>query len=133
MAESSKHFKKYELECHGEDCCSNSCVVDKVLLVVLDRYRDYIGIPVFLSCAFRCLTHNCKPVSEGGAGSDETSKHPKGEAADPQTPWGTNVDEMGDWLEAQPEVGAVGRYPWGCHVDVRPRVNGKVTTWDDRR
>ena len=126
MAESSKHYKRYELECHGDDCCDHTCYVDPTLLVVLDRFRVWVDVPVPLSCAFRCLRHN------GDVGSDDTSQHPKGTAADVRKLLQIKVDTMADWFEAQPEVGAVGRYWWGCHVDVRPRINGKVTTWDDR-
>jgi len=133
MAESSNHFKRHELECHGNKfCCHKTCFVHKKLLSVLDRFRDHVGGEVSLSRAFTCIKYNCTPSNEGGIGSRPTSRHCKGEAADIQTPKGWTVDRMADWLMDQSEVGAVGRYSWGCHVDIRPRVNGIITRWDQR-
>lgn len=33
---------------------------------------------------------------------------------------------------AVPDLGAVGLYTWGCHVDLRPRVRGALVQWDYR-
>lgn len=120
MGNRSKYFSTKELECHGKKCCGHSSPVSQRLLDVLDEIRDTVGAPVKLSCAFRCLVHN----RSEGVGSRDTSQHPLGTAADIQTPWGMSADEVYDIALDVLEMltvkgGAIFKYEWGCHIDVR--------------
>lgn len=56
------------------------------------------------------------------------SQHEKGNAADClMGPAG--VPRFVDYLETNPAVGGIGIYPWGVHVDRRPRVDGVIARW----
>lgn len=124
----SKHFKRYEVECHGEDCCRNSYPVADSLMGALDTHRDNIGQAVSLSNAYRCLKHNQT------VGSNDESKHPKGKAADLQLhEGGWTVEQMRDALVEIPafSVGGIGLYEWGVHADIHIREGG-LYLWDAR-
>lgn len=133
MGDRSKHFSTWELECQGKakgTCnCGGSSPVDRILLVALDKYRDKIGNKVTLNRAFSCLVHNAS------VGSDDTSQHPKGTAADIRKLSGMSIHEMRSVALEIPEITAIGMYDWGVHIDVRPPpVPNSIypVMWDER-
>jgi len=67
-----KYFSKKELEC---PCCGK-CEMDDNFLLMLDRAREYAGIPFVISSGFRCEKHNRE------VGGSPTSSHLKGKAVD---------------------------------------------------
>ena len=71
----SKNFKTTEFDCHGNGCCNNT-KVDEKLVGYLQKIRDHFGKPVRINSAFRCETHN---ANVGGASK---SNHKLGKAAD---------------------------------------------------
>ena len=66
------YFSKKELSC---PCC-NKCEMDDEFLKMLDKAREFAGIPFILTSAYRCERHN----KEVGGVPD--SAHVKGKAVD---------------------------------------------------
>lgn len=127
----SENFTRWEFRCRGKDCCGGSAPVDRRLVKGLQMLRDKLpeqfrAKGLTLNCAFRCLTHNRE------IGSEDTSEHPKGRAADVATPDGMTVDQLAAIAEDVPEFarGGIGKYDWGIHVDVR--VETDPARWDKR-
>lgn len=73
----SDHFKSTEFDCHGNGCCSQTIVNEK-LIEYLEQIRNHFNAPVTITSAYRCPTHNARI---GGAVG---SRHSKGDAADIQ-------------------------------------------------
>jgi uncharacterized protein YcbK (DUF882 family) len=76
MAKISKYFTEAEMECHGDDCCGNTCAMDSSFMALLDKVRDEIGQPMHVNSGFRCNIHNHE------IGGVPNSWHTKGMAAD---------------------------------------------------
>lgn len=104
------YFKRDEFACQGQNCCGGSAPVVPELIERLDALRKIIG-PIHINSGFRCYTHN------RSIGSSDTSRHPKGLAADIPAD-GRSINYM---VQAAKTVGfrGIGTYPWGIHVDVR--------------
>ena len=117
----SEHFSAEELRCHGKGCCDGG--VDKIsprLLELLEQLRsDTGGLPLKISCAYRCPIHNAEIP-----GSAKFSQHMYGTAADVICPDHLEFGEFLWYVEQLPFDG-VGIYEDGgfIHVDVR---NGGV-------
>ncbi len=84
--------------------------------------------PLTVSSAYRSPAHNRKV---GGA---PDSQHMQGRALDLKPPAGMTVAEfyrrIWNARDALPGLGAMARYRTFVHVDTRPRVNGRVATWN---
>lgn len=72
----SVFFSKDEMECKGENCCGNSCPMDRHFLSKLDLLRKKYGSAIFISSGFRCRKHNFQ------IGGSVKSWHTKGRAVD---------------------------------------------------
>lgn len=109
----SKYFTDEELMCH---CCNTLPPngVDERLLEVLDSMRESIGIPLELSCAYRCSSHNAE------VGGVPDSQHVQGCAADVLVPLGSTVESLAELAESCGADG-IGRYYSNSfvHVDTR--------------
>lgn len=68
----TKNFNEEEFACH----CCNNVIVDMKLVNALQELRDMLNKPIILNCGYRCLKHNIE------VGSENTSQHVKGKAAD---------------------------------------------------
>lgn len=68
----SAHFSSEEFEC---PCCGYA-LIDTELVIVLEKIRTYLGIPVKINSGYRCPKHN---AAVGGA---PMSRHLIGCAAD---------------------------------------------------
>jgi len=117
----SKYFSESELACK---CCGqlpeNS--IDERLLQVLDAIREAAGVPVSISCAYRCPSHNAE------VGGVPNSQHVDGTAADVLLPDGMTVDQLAEVAE-QCGADGIGRYydSLFVHVDTR----GYEARWTD--
>lgn len=117
----SEHFSAEELRCHGKGCCDGG--VDKIsprLLELLEQLRsDTGGLPLEISCAYRCPIHNAEIP-----GSAKFSQHMYGTAADVICPDHLKFGEFLWYVEQLPFDG-IGVYEDDgfIHVDVR---NGGV-------
>jgi zinc D-Ala-D-Ala carboxypeptidase len=78
----SEHFRLYEGECHGRDCCGGSVIHVPALWECLERFRSRIGRPLSPNCVYRCAKHNAE------VGGSPTSDHLSGQAADLPCPPG---------------------------------------------
>lgn len=101
---SIKNFKKQEFQ-------PNADKVDLDLVILLDRFRDEIGAPVVIHCAYETTGHS------------KNSQHAKGKAADLHVK-GVSLLEAFDAAEKIGFTG-IGVYPhWnnpGLHLDIRDR------------
>jgi hypothetical protein len=83
--------------------------------------------PIIIGSAYRPYEYD-KDV--GGV----SGQHVAGKAMDLWTPVGLTTDQFHEIVREAAQrvlaIGATGFYEWGCHVDVRPRVNGRVVRWD---
>lgn len=105
-----------------ETACRCGCGFNDVrqsLIDCLQEIRDYVGVPVKLSCACRCTKHN---IAVGGA---VASKHLFGEAADiaiadPDTHTDMASDKLFECIKFL-DIPCIIKYPGQhfCHIDTR--------------
>lgn len=116
----STNFSRHEFVCRGKNCCGGSAPINLDLVFSLQALRDLCGQPLQILSGFRCLTHN------RAIGSEDTSQHVLGNAADVAIPDGFTVEQFAELAEQIPDFagGGVGRYPLRkfIHVDVRNEV-----------
>lgn len=76
----SENFNAREFRCGLGSPCSACTVtlIDTQLVKYLQQIRDYFGVEVELTSAYRCPTYNSRPSVGGATGS----RHTKGHAAD---------------------------------------------------
>ena len=125
--ELSKYFSEAETQCH---CGCGKNLVNPLLLEKLDAMREMIGGPIYLSCAYRCPSHNAE------VGGVSNSQHVLGNAADVIVPnYGhcNTVDQLA-WYAQQVGFDGIGRYYDSefVHVDVRDGGNSPDGyTWSE--
>lgn len=106
----SDNFKRDEFACK---CGCGFDTVDAVTLEVIEDVRSHFGVPVSVTSASRCQTHN---RSVGGA---DASFHLKGRAVDIKV-GGVSPCDVYAYLESKyPERYGFGRYSTFVHVDTR--------------
>lgn len=113
----SANFKSTEFDCNGSKCCTET-LIDKDLVVYLQKIRDYFGKAVNISSAYRCPTHNAKV-----ANASSKSKHMYGMAADIKVA-GVEPAEVAKYAESIGILG-IGLYDTDkdghfVHIDTRP-------------
>lgn len=121
---SSEHFSDAELSCRCCGCLPENGMDDN-LLGLLEDMRAAAGVPLQLSCAYRCPAHNAE------VGGVRNSQHVIGTAADIIVPDGMTVDELAD-IAVSLNADGVGRY-YGSgfvHVDVRSGRCGAGYAWE---
>ena len=100
--------------------CNHSAPISMDLVQALQRLRNLADIPLHISSAFRCITHNRT------VGSKDTSQHVLGLAADVRTPGGLTIEEFYAIADGMGIFRGIGRYEWGLHLDIR---TGIETRW----
>ena len=109
----SEHFDSTVFACKcGCGGMNNGAGVDPRLVQVLERMRPILGVPLELSCGYRCPTHNAE------VGGVWNSQHVYGKAADVLKPSGVSLQRLVDAAETAGADG-IGVYDWGVHIDVR--------------
>lgn len=89
------------------------------------------GHPITVTSAYRTPAYD-KAV--GGA----SAYHPRGMAIDMATPEGMTAAGFAAVIrsvaqKAAKDIGGLGLYDWGCHIDIRPRGDdGAIVRWDYR-
>lgn len=121
----STNFSKIEFACQGTDCCGGTAAADSRLIGALQAFRDRVGQPVHVTSGFRCLRHNRT------VGSNDSSQHPRGYAADISMLPDMTIDQMAEVAEEIEafRYGGIGKYDFFLHFDVRPDGPSR---WDDR-
>lgn len=121
-----KYFKESDFACK---CCGElpEDGMNESLLEKLDALRELVKVPVYISCGYRCPSHNAE------VGGVENSQHVLGNAADIYTD-DLTVDELAD---AAVKIGfdGIGRYYSDEFVHVDCREDGQSPneyTWTDR-
>ena len=122
----SANFYRREFACRGKKCCGNSYPVMPELVIVLQAIRDEFGLPLFVSRGYSCNIHNEK------LGGNPFSWHTVGGGADCLLLKNASLHTMYQFCKTIPELGAFGLYDDHFHVDIRPRINGTITLWDNR-
>ncbi len=107
----SKHFNKYEFECHCGKC--EIILPPKELLTVLEDVRSNFNRPVTIVSGYRCDKHNS---NVGGA---KGSKHKKGKAGDIVVSGVAPKKVQKYLLGKYPDKYGIGRYATFTHIDVR--------------
>ena len=133
----SPHLSWQELACHDRlhtpyplDYRTDGRV--RRLALTFEAIRQAAGgHPISILSAYRTPAYNA--LTPGAA---QSSQHVQGRALDLQTPThltlGTFWAIVQDVARLVPAIGGLGVYDWGCHVDIRPRVDGRVAVWDLR-
>lgn len=125
MSYVSKYFDESELQCH---CGCGRCTVTRPLLDGLDRLREALGGPLYLSCAYRCPEHN---ASVGGVSN---SQHTQGTAADMLRPDYLSFDEFAWYVKEYSGADGIGLYPSSDFIHMDFRSNGSepgTYNWDE--
>lgn len=111
---------------------------------VLEPLRKFLGRPVTITLEGGVRSHAeqkaiwDKAVRE--AGGDESvaalhvahpgsSRHEVGDATDIPEARLSERKRIIAYLLTNPAVGGIGEYPWGIHVDSRPRFGGVIARW----
>lgn len=123
----SPHWTLEELACKcgckGEQAPAIKTALARLVTTALEPLRVALGTSITATCGYRCPRHN---AAVGGA---PASEHTQGIAADLATADQIHLAVLASKI---PGVGAIGLYPGKgiIHVDVRPRVAGRITTWE---
>ncbi len=125
----SKHFSR------GECACRDYCgfdTPDPRLLELAEKVRSILKEPMHVHSVCRCKTRNAR---QGGS---PTSKHLKGQAMDFHcerlSPLAVYNAIAKAWHDGRlPELGGVGIYDWGVHIDIAKAADGHLRTWDRRK
>ncbi|SDO29344.1 Peptidase M15 [Halomonas shengliensis] len=110
MTQVSRHFKRAEFACHCGKCGFDT--IDAQTLEILEAVRQHFGMPVIVTSAARCRSHN---AAVGGAAR---SQHIYGRAADIKVA-GTPPDAVHDWIAETFPSASLGLYRTFVHVDTR--------------
>lgn len=132
MVGPSKNLSWSELSCkdgtpYPDEYRLDGTVVN--LSFVFEQIRTVCGNRIIkIHSAYRSKKHN---TSIRGA---KNSQHVLGKALDLAPPKGYTVKKFYDLIKtlAQTnvnEIGGIGLYPTFVHIDIRKRVNGKITYW----
>ena len=136
MSQPSEHVTWREIACH--DASRTTYPLDyrqdgrlAVLMAVFESIRWAVGGPLRILSCYRTAAYN---ASIGGAAQ---SQHVLGRAIDVAVPatmpllvFHALIIELAS--RAASTIGAIGLYDWGCHVDTRPRKDGRLVQWDLR-
>ncbi len=68
---------EYRCQCEHESCTAT--IVSPGLIVAYEKFRKRAGVPLFVSCGYRCPFHNYNLPKKRGAA---LSRHMTGEAID---------------------------------------------------
>jgi uncharacterized protein YcbK (DUF882 family) len=103
---------------------------------VLRRAAWEFDRPVEVISGYRSLIYNRAVYGNRRKGKGryvgDASEHIRCRAADIRIA-GVSPERLHAWALRQPELGGVGRYRSNfIHVDIRPRLRGRIVTWDWR-
>ncbi|MGI6076445.1 MAG: YcbK family protein [Pyramidobacter sp.] len=125
----SHHFSRDECVCRDE-CGFDT--PDPKLLELAEAVRGILKEPMIVHSVCRCKAHNM------AVNGSPTSKHLKGQAMDFHvsglSPVAVYNAVVKAWHDGRlPELGGVGLYDWGVHIDVYHAADGHLRVWDLRK
>ena len=120
-----KHFVLEEFQCK---CCRELPVdgMNPVLLEALDQLREEYGKPIYVSCGYRCPSHNAE------VGGVSNSQHLLGNAADIYVDG--NYEDFYNLVLDSGLFDGVGSYPCSEFIHVDERNDGNIPneyTWEE--
>ncbi|MFL4998888.1 MAG: septal ring lytic transglycosylase RlpA family protein [Xanthobacteraceae bacterium] len=121
---------------HVRLTCADGTPFPEPLGAVLRRAAWDFGKVVEVISGYRSLAYNRALYGnrrkDNGHFVGDASQHIRCQAADIRIA-GVSPARLHAWALHQPEVGGVGRYASNfIHIDIRPRLRGRVVTWDWR-
>jgi hypothetical protein len=121
---------------HVRLSCADGTPFPEPLRVVLRRAAWEFDTPVEVISGYRPLSYNRAVYGNRrkakGRYAGDASQHIRCRAADIRIA-GVSPARLHAWALHQPELGGVGRYRSNfIHVDIRPRKQGRIVTWDWR-
>lgn len=124
----SPHFSRGECACR---CGCGLCSVTPQLLDLAEKVRSILQTPMIVTSGTRCVSHNAR------VGGSPTSKHLQGLAMDfycrTLSPTAIYNAIIKAWHDGRlPELGGVGLYDWGVHIDIAKAPDGHLRTWNRR-
>lgn len=126
MGDLSRNFSRHEFRCHGASCCAGTSAVQSVLVEVLQCIRKEFGKPIHINRGFSCNVHN------RAVGGVFLGWHTRGGAADCQYLDGVHGDRIVSLCKLLPQVGCIILYDHHWHIDLRPRLRGRMHVIDKR-
>jgi hypothetical protein len=119
------YFKVSEFTCK---CGCGTNKVKSALIDTLNVIRGTAGVPITVTSGTRCQARN------KAAGGVSNSNHLSGEAADIQAKGVTPSNLRGIirklWEQGKlPELAGLGAYATFTHIDISPKVKGRLRTW----
>jgi uncharacterized protein YcbK (DUF882 family) len=117
----------------GEFVCKCGCGTNKVkqpLIDTLNVIREAVGAPITVTSGTRCVKHN------RAVGGVPNSNHLSGDAAD-ITAKGVSPKEVRRVIRelwtagGLPDLAGLGSYETFTHVDISPKVAGRLRTWTE--
>jgi len=145
MPLTSAHFTLAEFACHSGDPYPPEWVDARLqtLCRVLDALRDAWGGPLTVVSGYRSPAFNAALYAasaarnSGVSGVAQNSQHIEGRAADvrpadPTPERCAQLHALARRLFDQgviPDLGGLGVYVGWVHLDVRPKINGRLATW----
>jgi len=123
MGDLRKNTSRYEVACHcgcGLDSMDSETL--DVVQDVCDHFafeKDIDRVILNVTSGARCLEHNNKPVSQGGAGSSSGSQHPKCRAMDIQIHDVAIKDIHTYLVDKYQGKHGIGLYKTFIHIDTR--------------
>lgn len=128
----SEHLSWAELACHDGTPYPPAFIADgrvDRLATVFETIRAACGgVPLTVLSAYRSPAYNA--TVEGSA---LRSQHVEGRALDLRPPAGMTVKAFHAVILGLSrdclDIGGIGRYRTFVHVDIRPRVAGRIATW----
>ena len=125
----AKYFQPQEFACK---CGCGFALPDDRLLTTLNTIRAALGSPVTVTSGCRCPIHNRR------VGGVYNSNHMDGTAADIQCKGKSPSEVHGTILALHsagklPELAGLGIYDTFVHVDVAPKLPGRLRRWDERK
>jgi len=134
----TSHFADFELRCqckrHKE---KPLCNVAPRLLSLAEKVRDILKVPMIVTSCCRCPEHN-KEVGGSPASKHICTQSQPARAMDfkpkntpPIVAYNAIVKAYRDGRLN--ELGGIGLYDWGIHIDIAKAADGHLRTWDYRK
>ncbi len=109
-----KYFKRDEFKCPCGHCDGFPVEPNLKLVSLLERAREYFGMPIIITSGIRCAYQNKK------VGGINNSKHKVGKAADCSlNNSSANDQKLLKWFKKQPEISYTYTGFGAVHVDIK--------------
>jgi len=101
----------------------------QLLGAVFEDFRIAMGNhPIVIGSAYRTPRWNRR------CGGARGSQHLQGRALDCYPPAAMFLadfrDQAKSFAQSDSRIGGIGMYAWGVHWDIRPRLHGRLVTWN---